>query len=1226
MAQAPEHGRTGGGPTAAERDLPAVLIETSPDAVVLARLSDGCLLYANPQARRWVTGATHPTALVGRSLFALSPPFGEPGWRALVETCARNGDLARELELPAADGGTWWLELRLRRITFGNEDCVAVRLREITQRKRTELALRAKEQRLHELATAVNEVFWVSDPQRRRIEYVSPAYERLWGRSPESLYADPDGWFETIHPEDRARVREAIRAEQEGGAYNCEFRILKPDGTARWVHDQAFCVRGPDGRVDRIVGIARDITERMETRHELLAAKQFTELVLDSLPGIFYLFDEDGRMHRWNRLFERLTGYSGAEIEQMQPADFAAPEHRGYVEAIIAQVLASGEANAELALRAKDGTHLPCLVTGRRLVMDGHRYVLGTGIEIAERLAAEEALRRSEARYRSFVELTSEGVYSAEPAEPVNISLPVAEQITRFYANRVATCNDAMARMYGYASAADLVGMTLADLQGGTDKPENRAFLEHWIENDYRISGAISQEVDAEGNPRCFSNSVVGVVEDGAVVRIWGSQTDITERMQAEQALAAERQRLQDIIEATHVGTWEYNVRTGDFAVNERWAGMLGYALDELAPVSVATWRRLAHPGDRVEAERLLARHFAGELEHYQCELRMRHKHGHWVWVQVRGRLLSRTEAGEPLVIAGTHADVTERRQAEERLRLAASVFESTDEGVVITDAGGRILDVNRAFVEITGYAREELIGGSPRLLQSGRHDETFYAGMWRSITEAGRWRGELWNRRKDGSLYPQWLTISSVKDEAGAITHYVGVCSDISQFKRSQEQLDFLAHHDALTGLPNRLLLAERLEHALQRAERRRSQVAVAFLDVDHFKHINDSLGHSTGDELLKSVAQALVAAVRKEDTVARIGGDEFVLVLEDIGAAEEVTAIAAKLMGVFEESFAIEDQEIRVTPSIGICLYPRDGRDPDALLSNADAAMYRSKEEGRNGYHFYTEELTRKAFERVRLENGLRQAVARGELHLHYQPQLDLLSGAIVGVEALLRWRHPELGQISPARFIPLAEDSGLIGPIGRWVLQHACATAREWLDQGLAFGRVAVNIAGPQINSGKLPADVRAVLAETGLPADRLELEITESFIMQQAELAIAQLEELRELGVTLSIDDFGTGYSSLSYLKKLPIDKLKLDQSFVRDIPGDSNDAAISAAVIAMGHSLGLGVLAEGVETEAQLAFLAEHRCAEAQGYLFARPMPASEVSAFLAARPPKPPNP
>ncbi|MCU7930451.1 MAG: EAL domain-containing protein [Candidatus Thiodiazotropha sp. (ex Codakia rugifera)] len=554
-----------------------------------------------------------------------------------------------------------------------------------------------------------------------------------------------------------------------------------------------------------------------------------------------------------------------------------------------------------------------------------------------------------------------------------------------------------------------------------------------------------------------------------------------------------------------------------------------------------------------------------------------------------------------------------ERNITETRLRQSAAVFQSTIEGVVITDGENTILDVNKAFEEITGYSREEVVGHTPRMLQSGRHDKNFYQQMWRSIEENRQWRGEVWNRRKDGVIFPEWLNISCIYDNNDKPVNFVGVFSDITSIKRSEEELDHMAHHDPLTDLPNRLLFNSQLDQAIKHAKRNQSVFALLFIDLDRFKNINDSLGHKAGDELLQQLAIRIQEKVRLDDTVARISGDEFVVLLENIGSAENTAVTVEKIMSVFNKSFVLDRHEIRITASIGISLYPTNGNTIISLMRNADAAMYRAKNEGRNTYQFFTQEMTSNAFERVMIENALRMALNRNEFHLVYQPQFAIEDRKLIGVEALIRWQHPDLGNISPAKFIPLAEENGLIHDIGAWVMKTACLQGAKWLENNFDFGHIAVNVARPQLQHNDFIDKVRAILDETKLAADRLELEVTEGFIMHNTTHAIQQLEAMRVLGVKIAIDDFGTGYSSMSYLKLLPIQKLKIDQSFIRDIPFDTNDMAISEAVIALSKALGLQVIAEGVETEKQVKFLQQKGCQEVQGYLFCKPISAQELA-------------
>jgi len=559
---------------------------------------------------------------------------------------------------------------------------------------------------------------------------------------------------------------------------------------------------------------------------------------------------------------------------------------------------------------------------------------------------------------------------------------------------------------------------------------------------------------------------------------------------------------------------------------------------------------------------------------------------------------------------------VEAQRQTESILRQSATVFESAAEGVMITDADAKIIAVNRAFTSITGYAEKEVLGKNASILRSDRHDREFYKSMWSSLLQHGEWKGEISGRRKNGEVFPKWLTISAVRDDGGRLTHYVGMFSDISPLKESEAQLHHLAHHDALTGLPNRLLLNARLEHSLQHARSEGINVAVLFLDLDHFKKVNDSMGHPVGDRLLQLVAERLLVSVREEDTVARLGGDELTIVLESLKDARYAATVAQKILDDLLKPFELEGRDVFVSASIGISIYPRDGRDTTALLKNADAAMYMAKSEGRNGYHFYSKELTARACDSLALEANLYRALEREELFLHFQPQVSLQSGNVVGVEALVRWRHPEIGVISPARFIPLAEENGLIGAIGNWVLRTACAQAKIWQKRGLKPFRIAVNLSGRQLRQTSIVREVRDVLEDTGLDPSYLELELTESSVMHQAEQAAKTLDALRGLGTTIAIDDFGTGYSSLSYLKRFPVDRLKIDRSFVRDIPQDANDIALAKAIVVLGHSLNLSVVAEGVETQAQRELLTSIGCDEMQGFLYSRPKTADELMSLL----------
>nr|WP_321266470.1 EAL domain-containing protein [uncultured Sulfurimonas sp.] len=561
--------------------------------------------------------------------------------------------------------------------------------------------------------------------------------------------------------------------------------------------------------------------------------------------------------------------------------------------------------------------------------------------------------------------------------------------------------------------------------------------------------------------------------------------------------------------------------------------------------------------------------------------------------------------------------DITKMKEKEKQLRQSVTVFECTTEGVMITDTESIILDVNEAFIEITGRERSEVVGKTPSILKSGRHDHLFYEQMWDSILNNGTWKGEIWNRRKNGEIYPQWLNISSVKNKLGKIESYVSVFSDISSLKETKKKLDFLAHHDHLTELPNRILLKVRLEHTLSIGKRNKNLTAVMFMDIDNFKHINDSYGHTLGDALLVEVANRLDNLKREDDTLSRIGGDEFVVAMNHFKSIEQVTHVVQNIMELFEKSFIIEEKEFWITVSMGISIAPDDGNSPEILIKNADTAMYEAKDNGKNTFKFYNDKMSASSFERVVFETALKNAIINNEFEVYYQPQEELNgTNTIIGLEALVRWNHPSLGIISPDRFISIAEETKMILQIGEIVLKQACKDIKKWKDEGLCRGRIAVNVSGVQLEHSDFAEIIKENLKNYEVDPSMLEVEVTESMVMKNPERWISILEEIRQIGVCISIDDFGTGYSSLSYLRRLPAHTLKIDKSFIQDIPYENDACAIVNAIINMANSLGLDTLAEGIETIEQRNYLIEKGCKYAQGYLLSKPMNGEDTYKWL----------
>jgi len=655
---------------------------------------------------------------------------------------------------------------------------------------------------------------------------------------------------------------------------------------------------------------------------------------------------------------------------------------------------------------------------------------------------------------------------------------------------------------------------------------------------------------------------------------------------------------------------------------------MLGYRADEV--VGRLTPERFLDPGELAAHAPRVAETLGIEPPKGLDVLFALPRHGlsdrqEWTWTARDGRrfpvFLSvsgvHAEDGRPLGFMGVAQDISALRRADERMREAAKVFENSPEGIVVTDAGGAIRAVNPAFSRITGYTPEEVAGKNPRILKSGRHDRQFYRSLWDGLNGTGHWEGEIWNRRKSGEVFPVWQSISAVRNARGDIVEYVAMFSDISRRREAEEEIRYRAWHDALTGLPNRGLLDEHLQLALRDARRTGNKVAVIFMDLDYFKSVNDTLGHATGDILLCQAAKRLASCLRDVDTLARQGGDEFVVVLQGIRHAQDAARVAGKMIDALDQPFDLNGQQAHIGASAGITIYPDDGGDSQSLYRNADLAMYRAKSAGRNNFQFYEPSMTEKAIRRRELEIDLRHALAsdQGQLDVHYQPIVDLASGELAGAEALLRWRHPARGSIAPAKFIPLAEETGLINPLGRWVIERVCGDVAGLAAAGHPL-TVSINLSSRQVHNGLAIDELADILARHALPAGSLAFEITEGLLLADAEATRGWLKAARDLGIRIDLDDFGTGYSSLAYLKRFPIDRLKIDRSFVGDMMADRDSLTLIETILAMARGLRLEVVAEGIEHEDQRASLRELGCRYGQGYLIGRPMPLAELRAQL----------
>jgi diguanylate cyclase (GGDEF)-like protein/PAS domain S-box-containing protein len=780
---------------------------------------------------------------------------------------------------------------------------------------------------------------------------------------------------------------------------------------------------------------------------------------------------------------------------------------------------------------------------------------------------------------------------------------------------RILKCNQHIADMFGFASPAELEGQTTAIFYG-SDAHFSGIGREAYAQLASAGFASFETEMFRRDGSRIWVIQSGRPVNPGAVLdspSIW-VYTDITQRKLADVVLERSEEKFAKAFDSCPLAASISLIDDGRFLeINASYERNFGWSRADLigkTSLEIGFW-----PTQQVREVWLAEITRQQRVIDYET-----------IWLHKSGSRHHVILSSETIELNGQRciltyvADISIRRRAEADLRLAAAAFES-QEGMVITDAQGIILRVNRAFIDSTGYNAEEVLGQTPRILRSGRHDDEFYRQMWATITETGTWQGEIWDRRKNGEIYPKWLTITAVKDETGAVTHYIGTHLDITERKRSEERIKALAFYDQLTGLPNRTLLVDRLRQARIAGLRSGDYGALLFIDLDNFKTLNDTFGHDRGDQLLRQVASRLTQAVRLEDTVARIGGDEFVVVLSALGdvdatAASVAEMVADKILAVLNTPYMLSDAVHRSSASIGVTLFQGERLGIDELMKQADLAMYKSKESGRNLVRFFDPTLESAVRARAELEDDLRAALEQGLLQLYYQPQVAD-QGHLTGAEALVRWNHPIRGVVSPADFIPLAEETGLILPLGQFVLDTACRQLVAWAGQpGFDHLSIAVNVSARQLHQEDFVALVQAILARTGANPARLKLELTESLLVDNVQETIGKMLALREMGIGFALDDFGTGYSSLSYLKRLPLDQLKIDQSFVRDVLDDPSDATIARTIVALARTLGLGVIAEGVETAAQLEFLRAAGCYAYQGYFFSRPLPLFDFEAYV----------
>jgi len=1010
---------------------------------------------------------------------------------------------------------------------------------------------------------------------------------RIFG-FPEDTAGIPAAEFRRrVHPEDREALDRwtalALDDPQAVVGVPVEYRIVRDDGAVRWLQGRIQDRQEPGGRT--LVGVQQDITAQVADRERLRQAQDIARIG-------DWEWDLASGAIRWSRTMYDIYGLDPETFTPDQDSAFSRihPDDRPRIQAVARALAESGKpCHAEFRILRPDGSERVLSVRGmRETTADGRTVIRSVQQDITELAQAREGLRRAEQQYRFLFEHNPVPMWVFDPGS------------LRFLA-----ANEAMLGHYGYRRD-ELLAMTILDIRPEADRPLVEASARSSA--DWRAQGEVWTHLRRDGSARRMAIFTRDIVFEGRPARLVAAQ-DVTERELNEQ-------RFRMIARATSDAIYDF-----DIAGDRLWWGPSFYTAFDLDPALVeptlAGWEALVHPDDLARVSAGLERAIDDpQAESWEDEYRFRRGDGSYADVVDRG-YFARDQDGRATRMVGGMLDVSERRRREADLRLLSRAVEAASNGVTIADARAPdmpLVYVNRAFEQMTGYPAAECLGRNCRFLQGGDRDQHGIEGVRHALAGGREARVLLRNYRRDGSMFWNELYVAPVRDESGELTHFVGIQTDVSEEHRYQRELAYRATHDALTGLPNRQLLRDRLQQAVLNAERYGRKAAAVFLDLDDFKLINDNLDHAAGDEALRIVANRLQAQVRETDTVGRFGGDEFVVVLTEQSDEEGVGQVIRRLMRALSAPMEIGGASHVLTPSIGWARYPDDGQDAETLLKHADMAMYQAKRGGRNRAERYRADLDTHVSQRVQLLGQLRLALEREEFRLAFQPLYDG-GGRVRGLEALVRWQHPERGLLLPGEFIGVCEESGLIMELGRRILREAARHHRLLAGHGLGGVRISVNVSAMQFGPA-LERDVAAVLAEFALPRHVLELEITESVVMQHPEAAIETMRRIAEQGVCIAIDDFGTGYSSLAYLQRLPLHRLKIDRSFVRDLPHDREAASICEAILQLARSLELATVGEGVETAEQLQWLRAHGCDEVQGYLLARPAPIEDILALL----------
>jgi diguanylate cyclase (GGDEF)-like protein/PAS domain S-box-containing protein len=951
------------------------------------------------------------------------------------------------------------------------------------------------------------------------------------------------------------------------------------------------------GRIDGVIERVSNISQRIEADQSLTASETRFQSIVDNSPTAIYSKDMDGNYLFINRCFESLFAVNNVAIKGKTDFDVFSSEQADALRENDRQVVLSGQPQLfEEKVRHPDGS-LHTYLSHKFPLSDAHgniNAVCGISADITERKQYEQLLLESELRWKFALESGGDGVWDWDLSTGKVFLSPRCIEILGFseldkedyYRNWEATIHP-----------EDLERMNTA-LNAHLNQQSKR------FSNEHR-----ARHVDGEYRWILTRGLVVSRDPAGKALRMIGTQTDITGRKQFQWA------QLSKIVdgspEAMLLVTENGMIRLANDPASRIFAyaqgDLIGRNVDELVPLD----SRDGHDHKRAQfMSENKARPMSGNRA-----LNALRKDGSEFPVEIS---LTPIELENQRSLIVSILDISERKHIEHEMQLMAMVYKAIGEAVIVADAKNKIIAVNEAFTRLTGYGEQEVLGKSTDLLKSGRHDSDFYQAMWHSLTLTGHWQGEIWNRRKNGEIYHEWLVINSIYGSNGAVERRVAMFSEITEQKKAEQTIWRQANYDPLTDLANRRMFQDRLDQEIKKAQRAGGCLGVILLDLDHFKEVNDTLGHGMGDILLQEAANRLLGCVRQTDTVARLGGDEFTIILSALDSEFSADRVAQAILQKLSEPFTLDDERVYISASIGITFYPQDATESEQLIKNADQAMYSAKQLGRNRYNYFTAEMEQFAQNRMRLTHDLRHALANDEFLLFYQPIVEMSSGKIYKAEALIRWQHPERGMVSPADFIPLAEETGLINDIGDWVFRVAAKQAGEWRNHYFPHFKIGVNKSPVQFGKRNQSAvDWFVYLNELGLSGESIVIEITEGLLLDASNSTREHLFAYRDAGIQVALDDFGTGYSALSYLKKFDIDYLKIDQTFTRNMATDEGDRALCEAIIVLAHKLGLKVIAEGIETEQQFQLLLEAGCDYGQGYLISKPAPAEEIELILA---------